>query len=99
MQDAGQKLEDPNWRKRPASLPRFGASAGPSCNAAGPVTPEQSPVVSSGAPASPVTNGHSGPRFRFGVPDAKHLSFAGPGGDAFAQCVLYSGFRWDATLL
>lgn len=84
LQEAGQKLRDPNWRLRPAVLPSFAAGA---CNGSngGPMTPEQSPVTQSGAPSSPGTNGHSGPRFRFGVPGPEYLSFAGPGGDDFAQ--------------
>jgi hypothetical protein len=83
-QDAGQKLEDPNWRLRPPALPSFGTGACKGSNR-GPVTPEQSPVTHSGAPPSPGTNGNSAPRFKFGVPGREYLSFAGPGGDDFAQ--------------
>ena len=82
-------MEDPNWRVRPASLPSFGPSA--ALNSNGPVTPEVSPVTHSGAPPSPAANGHSAPRFRFGVPSAKFLSFAGPGGDDFAHGELHTG--------
>lgn len=83
VQEAGRKLEDPNWRIRPASLPRFGACTHKSSN--GPVTPGQSPVTQRGASSAPATNGHAKPRFRFGVPSAQYLSFAGPGGDDFAD--------------
>ena len=82
VQEAGKKLEDPNWRLRPASLPRFGAARHASSN--GPVTPQQSPVIQRGASSSPATNGHATPRFRFGVPSMEYLSFAGPGGNDFA---------------
>ena len=82
VQEAGKKLEDPNWRLRPASLPRFGAARHASSN--GPVTPQQSPVIQRGASSLPATNGHATPRFRFGVPSMEYLSFAGPGGDDFA---------------
>ena len=81
-QEAGRQLEDPNWRIRPASLPRFGACTQKSSN--GPVTPGQSPVIQRGASFAPATNGHAKPRFRFGVPSVQYLSFAGPGGDDFA---------------
>ena len=83
VQEAGRKLEDPNWRIRPAALPRFGACTQKSSN--GPVTPGQSPVIQRGASSTPATNGHAKPRFRFGVPSAQYLSFAGPGGDDFAD--------------
>ncbi|CAK0787066.1 hypothetical protein CVIRNUC_010282 [Coccomyxa viridis] len=83
MQEAGRRVEDRNWRTRPVSLPSFGSTA--ALSSKGPVTPEQSPVTHSGAPRSPTANGHSAPRFKFGVPSAKFLSFAGPGGDDFAR--------------
>ena len=81
MQEAGRKLEDPNWRLRPASEPRFG----PSMSTNGPLTPEQSPVIQSERSPSPTTNGHASPRFTFGVPSTEYLSFAGPGGNEFAR--------------
>ena len=82
-QEAGKKLEDPNWRVRPVSLPRFGAGKHTSSN--GPLTPEQSPVSQRGGSSLPATNGHAKPRFTFGVPSAEYLSFAGPGGADFAH--------------
>lgn len=82
MQNAGQ-LADPNWRVPPPVLPTFGPAASVQQEATPPSTPGQS------APGSPggLPNGHAAasPSFRFGLPDAKYLSFAGPGGDAFVQ--------------
>ncbi len=89
LQEAGRRVEDQNWRTRPVSLPSFGSTA--ALSSKGPVTPEQSPVTHSGAPRSPTANGHSAPRFKFGVPSAKFLSFAGPGGDDFARGELHTG--------
>ena len=83
MQDAGPKLADPNWRAPPEVVPEFGpAASGELPEATPPSTPGQF------APGSPggLPNGHAHePSFRFGLPEAKFLSFAGPGGDAFAK--------------
>ncbi|EIE20546.1 allophanate hydrolase [Coccomyxa subellipsoidea C-169] len=66
----------------------FARSVPDAAEATPPSTPGQS------APGSPggLPNGHAAPpnghaakpSFRFGLPDRKYLSFAGPGGDAFA---------------
>ena len=59
-------------------MPTFGQGA--HCGSAG--STNGAPGLPNGVHA-PATNG--GGAFRFGVPDAKHLGFAGPGGDAFAR--------------
>lgn len=85
-QEAGPRSADPNWRSRPMVLPKFGCPAHQ--DATLPCTPGQSqpslPLIPNGVPSA---NGHAAAAgsFRFGVPSAKHLSFAGPGGDAFAE--------------
>ena len=97
-QEAGKKLEDPNWRLRPAYLPRLGVSE--QANSNGPVTPQQSPVLQRGASPVPATNGHASPRFRFGVPSREYLSFAGPGGDDFAAGESLASRQWqDCSVL
>ena len=92
VQDAGPKLADPNWRVPPEVVPEFGpARWGQLQEATPPSTPGQS------APGSPggLPNGHApghGPSFRFGLPEARYLSFAGPGGDAFAKGEFFAAF-------
>ncbi|BDA50535.1 probable urea amidolyase [Coccomyxa sp. Obi] len=87
LQDAGPKLADPNWRVPPAVMPAFGAAmSGQAQEATPPSTPGQSAPGSPGGVPNGLPNGHTpAPAFRFGMPSDSFLSFAGPGGDAFAQ--------------
>lgn len=87
LQDAGPKLADPNWREPPAVMPAFGlAISGQAQEATPPSTPGQSAPASPGGVPNGLPNGHApAPSFHFGMPGDKFLSFAGPGGDAFAQ--------------
>lgn len=87
LQDAGPKLADPNWRVPPAVMPAFGpAMSGQAQEATPPSTPGQSAPGSPGSMPNGLPNGHAPvPTFRFGMPGDSFLSFAGPGGDAFAQ--------------
>ena len=85
MQNAGPKLADPGWRMRPDAMVSFGHSSGSCHEAAAPGTPNGQMPNGSGTAAA-VPNGSGA--FRFGVPGSEYLSFAGPGGDAFAAGAL-----------
>jgi hypothetical protein len=87
-QNAGPKLADSGWRPRPARMPAFGHSSGSAhSEAAAPGTPGldgEAGVPNGNGGPMPNGGGDRGGAFCFGVPGPEYLSFAGPGGDAFA---------------
>lgn len=85
LQEAGTTSADPSWRKRPAHFASFGSRL----DNIAVVTPDQSPRGSLNGPLMPHLNDHARTRFRYGIPDAQHLSFEGPGGHAVAEGELF----------
>ena len=85
LQEAGDKLADPSWRKRPAHFVSFG----PGSDNTDIATPGQSPRGPSDGALMPDLDKRARTNFRFGVPGSHFLSFEGPGGDAVAQGELF----------